>query len=716
MLKKFIYLPIYTCFIFFGLVGFSVQQLSSHHVDFNRADQNIQLGSSHTQTNPTGLIDAIDLSIETDDYGLLNVREGQRIRYTLHYQNIGEQAATDVVIRQRVPNFARYDPIATAELQMDHSWHYTDTIAGSILRADIGIVGSSKGGQIEVVFAMDEAFPLLAPEVTSEAIIESLSPDMQEVDLLNNVSTQTVAIGSAILTGILWVDADGDGAQGLNETVTLEDISLDVVFADEPPSNPSASIRITSTADGVFRLTDMIYDDYFINCLDSRCPYNSLFVRLAEVNGFSVPLKTPQEAQAFREQLHGPKPSSEHNQKTPIWFVHFVPHTSEQERTQILSTAGHTVDWWPQIDVALIEPTSLFDPRSLLRHESVQFVEPDSQVVGLGKLLQGQQRFTPLNESQTPPVEGFEQYVPNDPDLIDENLTYATDILQAFEAWSITTGSEEVIIAIVDSGVVTEHLDIEPSRILTGYDFVWDDDIPDDEHGHGTHIAGIIAATIDNEIGGSGICPQCKLLPIKVLDRRKAGGWSNISEGILYATDRGAQVINLSLGGQFPPEVLAKAVAYASENNVLMIGAGGNTGFETIIYPAAYEGVIGVGATNNEDQRWSLSSTGPHIELSAPGQSIYSTWGNIHVGSDAEDFVFLSGTSMAAPHVTAIAGLLLSQDSSLTPETIRQLLIASSTDLGETALDEEYGYGRVNALRALLLLLNQTVYLPVVHR
>ncbi|MEM7533819.1 MAG: S8 family peptidase [Chloroflexota bacterium] len=705
-----------------------LSRLTSHHSYRTTKSHNIQTPTIQPTVIPTSkptlmptpmstlmsttqLDETIDLSIVTVNYNLLNVRAGQQIRYTLYYQNTGDRTATEVIIHQSVPHFTTYDPVATNELPTAPPWQYTDTAAGSILTAEIGVLYPHERGRLEVIFVMDEILPVRAPEITSEAIIQSLSFEYPDENLFNNIDEQVMPMGWSTVSGMLWADEDGDGRQGLNENERLANVPLDVLSVHIDPTLVNGSVRITTTENGVFTLSEVLYGDFFVNCLDPRCPYTSLAVKLDEASGLAMPLKTAHDVQVFKEQL-----DTNNKSQSDLWFVHFVPHTSDQERHKILSSMGQLVDWWPQIDVALVEPNpAIFDPQLLLQHKTVTYVEPDREITGLGMALQTQpQQFgSPLDNRQIPPVEGSARFTPNDPDLADTNLTYAANIIQAFEAWNITTGSEEVIIAIVDTGIVTEHLDIDTSRVLTGYDFVHDDNFPDDENGHGTHITGIIAATINNGVGASGICPKCKLLPVKVLDKQNTGRWSAISEGILYAADQGAHIMNLSLGGQFPPRVLEQAVKYAMNNNVLMVGAGGNTGTETILFPAGYEEVIGVGATNDQDQRWDLSSTGPHIELSAPGQSIYSTWGNSK--SRSENFVFLSGTSMASPHVAAIAGLLLSQDSTLTPETIRQMLIDSSLDLGVVDLDDEYGHGRVNALHALRLL-DKKVYLPTIYR
>jgi len=288
-------------------------------------------------------------------------------------------------------------------------------------------------------------------------------------------------------------------------------------------------------------------------------------------------------------------------------------------------------------------------------------------------------------------------FSPNDPYYNDPSKVYAPQKIQADLAWDYTLGDASVIIAIVDSGVDASHPEFA-GRVLPGWDFVNDDNDPTDDQGHGTHVAGIAAAAINNGEGIAGIAGQALILPVKVLNENNQGTWADVVAGIVYAVDHGARVINLSLGGTIGTSALQDAIEYAWNRNAVIVAAAGNDGSTTPYYPAAYDEVIAVSATTPDDVRWSLSSYGPHISVAAPGVTIYSTNWTADSGST---YGFKSGTSMAAPHVSGIAALLLAQDGSRTNAEVRQIIEQSADDLGPAGWDEEYGYGRVNAYRAV---------------
>ncbi|OUC06819.1 hypothetical protein RY27_18675, partial [Litorilinea aerophila] len=212
--------------------------------------------------------------------------------------------------------------------------------------------------------------------------------------------------------------------------------------------------------------------------------------------------------------------------------------------------------------------------------------------------------------------------MPNDPALSSPEQGYAFVRIHALEGWEITTGSPEVVIAMLDTGLNLQHPEFA-GRIVPGYDFVNDDPDPTDDHGHGTHAAGLIAAAIDNGIGLAGVCPNCRLMPIKVLNGQNSGTWFNVARGILFAVDHGARVINLSLGSSVPSQTVAEAVRYAEERGVLVVAAAGNADSDAPFYPAALDPVIGVSATMENDQTWSLSNQGSYVDVAAPGHIIY---------------------------------------------------------------------------------------------
>ena len=277
-----------------------------------------------------------------------------------------------------------------------------------------------------------------------------------------------------------------------------------------------------------------------------------------------------------------------------------------------------------------------------------------------------------------------------------------------YQAWDITTGNSDVIIAILDTGVDLDHPDLI-NNIVPGYNFINEDLSPDDIFDHGTPCAGIAAATMNNEIGIAGICAECSIMSVKVLDDQGFGDWDVIANGVVWASDNGANVISLSLGGAQHQEYFEDAINYVVANGSVAIAASGNINTEMDFYPASYEQCIAVGAmspccerkqgVNSCDAEPGWGSTyGDQIDFVAPGVRIFST---AKRGGYWTDF---NGTSSACPHVAGIAGLMFSLNPNLTPQTIRDILRESSDDIFNEGYDIETGYGKVNAYQALMLM------------
>ncbi len=281
--------------------------------------------------------------------------------------------------------------------------------------------------------------------------------------------------------------------------------------------------------------------------------------------------------------------------------------------------------------------------------------------------------------------------VPNDQHLSQQ---WALENIQAFGAWDITTGGN-IVVAVVDTGVSTSHPDLE-GKVLPGYNALLQNDASQDNNGHGTAIAGLIAARTDNNTGIAGVCWGCAILPVKVLNERGAGDDVDLARGIRWATEHGAHIINLSLGGAENSQVLRDAVEYAYQRGVLLIAASGNEqqlgNFTN--YPAAYPQVVAVGATTNSDRLARFSNTGEHIDLVAPGVALWTT---ILDG----DFGPPNGTSFSSPFVSGVAALILTVRPDLPHADVACILKMSSDDLGDAGRDNEYGWGRLNALRAV---------------
>ncbi|WP_339063965.1 S8 family peptidase [Tepidibacillus marianensis] len=219
------------------------------------------------------------------------------------------------------------------------------------------------------------------------------------------------------------------------------------------------------------------------------------------------------------------------------------------------------------------------------------------------------------------------------------------------------------------------------TSVLTGVNDYFDD------NGHGTHVAGTIAA-LDNEIGVIGVAPQAELYAIKALDQYGSGNYSDIISGIEWAIDQHMDIVNMSLGGTTSSKALKAAVDKAYNSGILLIASAGNNGFSkkgSITYPAAYDSVIAVGAVDQQDIRASFSSVGRQLELMAPGVGIESTFPN-------NSYSTMNGTSMASPHVVGAAALMWESQPTLTNVQLRQLLDENAVPLGNSF---EYGNGLI---------------------
>ncbi|MDW8145147.1 MAG: S8 family serine peptidase [Roseiflexaceae bacterium] len=290
--------------------------------------------------------------------------------------------------------------------------------------------------------------------------------------------------------------------------------------------------------------------------------------------------------------------------------------------------------------------------------------------------------------------------VPSD-EGIDRQWSLA--VIQAFDAWTITTGSD-IIIAILDTGVSPSHPDLR-GRVLPGFDFVNIDDDPRDDDGHGTFAAGVAAAEGDNGIGVAGVCWRCRILPVKVLNRRGRGNDAAIAAGIRFAVDRGARIISMSFGGPDNSRVLREAVAYAQERGVLLVAASGNGQAEGNLpnYPAAYPGVLAVSATGPDDGVTSFSTTGDFVALAAPGAGVWSTLWRRTTG---DTYGAADGTSAACPYVAGAAALVWTVRPELSARQVANVLMLGADDRGPPGKDPAYGYGRLNLFRAVQVALD----------
>ena len=272
--------------------------------------------------------------------------------------------------------------------------------------------------------------------------------------------------------------------------------------------------------------------------------------------------------------------------------------------------------------------------------------------------------------------------------------------VDAIEAWSLTSGAGQVTIAVLDAGVSNEHPDLM-LKLEDGYNSTGSGDI-DDTHdpynSHGTHVAGIAAAQSNNGQGMTGMSWGSPIMPIKIANLLGFTSDVWMSEGLIWAVDNGASVVVISFGLDNGSDLMHAAMQYAHARGVVVCASTGNTGAEGVKFPAKYPETIAVGATDNQDQIAEFSTFGPEVTVVAPGVNIVSTWDDL---DGPPTYGYESGTSAACPLVGGIVALMLSADPQLTPEQISMFLRDSSEDLGDVGFDIKYGYGRVNAYRAV---------------
>jgi thermitase len=279
-------------------------------------------------------------------------------------------------------------------------------------------------------------------------------------------------------------------------------------------------------------------------------------------------------------------------------------------------------------------------------------------------------------------------YDANDP-RFENGWQWDLDSINAPQAWNKTLG-KGVRVAVVDSGIEGDHPDLK-SKIAIQKDLLNNDDVANDDVGHGTHVAGTIGAATNNGRGVAAVCPACKLLVAKV------GNSSGIfdadkAQGIYWSVNNRASAINLSLGGRRNSSALEHAVDYAWNHDVVVVASAGNEDTDAPSYPAAYKHVISVSATDRQNRKATFSNYGSTIDVAAPGVDILSTLPNGRYDTE-------SGTSMASPHVAALAGLLASQDRSALK--IRRRIQSTATDIGAEGRDKFFGSGLIDANKAV---------------
>jgi len=325
-------------------------------------------------------------------------------------------------------------------------------------------------------------------------------------------------------------------------------------------------------------------------------------------------------------------------------------------------------------------------------------------------------------------------YAPNDPDLDGQ---YALTKIKAFDAWDIERGTANVPVAVIDTGIDYNHADLAANMWfnsgedinyngsidagdynglddddngfiddIRGWDFTDAPNYPDggdyldrdndpvDKMGHGTAVAGIIAAQADNGIGIAGLAHNCKIMNLRAFTDGGNGEEDDVASAILYAINNGARIINMSWGDVYVSRLMDDIIRYGASRDIIMIASAGNSSTTAIHYPSAFPGTISVGSTDDQDRLAGFSNYGPSMDLVAPGENIYTT-------APDDKYAAKNGTSFSAPYISAAAALLLSRDPDLSAEAVRSLLTSSADDLGEAGIDKYYGAGRLNVYALL---------------
>jgi len=293
--------------------------------------------------------------------------------------------------------------------------------------------------------------------------------------------------------------------------------------------------------------------------------------------------------------------------------------------------------------------------------------------------------------------------------------------IQMPAAWDVTAGNG-ITVAVVDTGIAYENYaqyqrapDLAGTTFVPGWNFINNNAHANDDNAHGTHVAGTIAQTTNNALGAAGIAYQARIMPLKALNADGSGQDNWVADAIVWAADHGAKVINLSLGAESPSILLEDAVNYAYDKGAVVVAAAGNSGTGSLNYPAAYPNVIAVGAVRYDETKVPYSNYGSGLSVVAPGGDLSVDQNNDSYpdgilqqtfnpnSRDPSDFGywFFQGTSMAAPHVSGVAALILARGVVTTPAQVRQAIQQTAKDLGQPGWDPLYGYGMVQARAAI---------------
>lgn len=380
-------------------------------------------------------------------------------------------------------------------------------------------------------------------------------------------------------------------------------------------------------------------------------------------------------------------------------LVKFKPMISEQTVSAVVkATNSQILKKISQLNIFIIEIPQETTVEEMLytykRNPDVEYAEPDykTRITVTPNDILFEYQYSLSNQGQAIGIPGSPQGK-NSADI------------KATAGWEETTGLDDVIIAIIDTGVDLKHPDLINKLYSDGYDFVNDDEVADDDHGHGTHVAGIAAAETDNNEGIAGVAWNCKILPVKVMDAEGEGYYSWMISGIDYAIQQGVDVINFSLGGDVDSANLKNIIKVAYENDIIIVASAGNDN-KPVLFPAAYDDYcLAVAASDYDDLRPDWSNFGPEVDVAAPGVRILSCVPTWFWGPSSLPYAFSTGTSMAAPHVAGLAALLRGIKDWLSPSDIMNVIRYTSDDINQgdyPGKDDYIGYGRINMEKALV--------------
>lgn len=402
----------------------------------------------------------------------------------------------------------------------------------------------------------------------------------------------------------------------------------------------------------------------------------------------------------FRSASFYPSPRKTHQQyASDRILVKFKPMISEQTvSAAVQTTNSQIIKKISQLNLFIIKIPQETPVEEMIytyeRNPDVEYAEPDykTHITVTPNDILFEYQYSLSNQGQAIGIPGSPQGK-NSADI------------KATAGWEETTGLDDVIIAIVDTGVDLQHPDLINKLYSDGYDFVNDDEEADDDHGHGTHVAGIAAAETDNNEGIAGVAWNCKILPVKVMDTEGEGYYSWMISGIDYAVQQGADVINLSLGGDVDSANLKSIIEAAFENDVVVVASAGNDN-NPVLFPAAYdEYCLAVAASDFDDLRPEWSNFGPEVDVAAPGVRILSCVPTWFWGPSSLPYAFSTGTSMAAPHVAGLVALIKGIKSWLSPTDIMNVICYTADDVNQSEYpgkDDYIGYGRINMEKALV--------------